>query len=469
MLGHARADVVDHMPRNPDGSPKNEILFLGPDENTADLMDWACEHARERGYPFWKAFTTGKSPRLGGVPHDTYGMTTMGVREFVMGVQRKLGMQARAAAGTLTKLQTGGPDGDLGSNEILQANERTISIVDGSGVAYDPDGLDQAELVRLARARRMVNEFDISKLGPRGFVVLVGETDVRLPGTDIVVPSGLALRNNFHLNALVSADLFVPCGGRPQAVNMDNVEAFLYGADPAGGTAIVPATADGGKRRARFTAIVEGANLFITQDARLFLERKGVVVVKDASANKGGVSSSSMEVLAALTLNDSEFSAHMQVPPAGPTPAFYASYVGEIQSTIADNARLEFECLWRERERTGEPISILSDKLSNKITDLSTAIEASDSLWANKPLVSAVLSAAVPRVLQELVGSIDAVLGRLPQNYQRALFGARLASRFIYAVGLYAPEFAFYEYVQTVVPTAAGKVATADNGNGVAH
>ena len=24
-----------------------------------------------QGYPYWKAFTTGKSPTLGGVPHDT--------------------------------------------------------------------------------------------------------------------------------------------------------------------------------------------------------------------------------------------------------------------------------------------------------------------------------------------------------------------------------------------------------------
>lgn len=54
-------------------SPPHHYHYLhlqGPDENTADLMDWACEHAQKRGYPFWKAFTTGKNPRLGGVPHD---------------------------------------------------------------------------------------------------------------------------------------------------------------------------------------------------------------------------------------------------------------------------------------------------------------------------------------------------------------------------------------------------------------
>ena len=50
----------------PDDSAKDylgreEILFLGPDEGTAHVMDWASKHARQRGYKFWKAFSTGKS------------------------------------------------------------------------------------------------------------------------------------------------------------------------------------------------------------------------------------------------------------------------------------------------------------------------------------------------------------------------------------------------------------------------
>ena len=42
------------------------------------------------------------------------------------------------------QVQTGGPDGDLGSNEIKLANEgRTLAVVDGSGVLCDLDGLNQ--------------------------------------------------------------------------------------------------------------------------------------------------------------------------------------------------------------------------------------------------------------------------------------------------------------------------------------
>ncbi|RKP07948.1 hypothetical protein THASP1DRAFT_30225, partial [Thamnocephalis sphaerospora] len=69
-----------------------EILFFGPDEGTADYMDWASGHARKRGYAFWKAFTTGKSQSLGGIPHDLYGMTTRSVHQYVLGIYRKLGL-----------------------------------------------------------------------------------------------------------------------------------------------------------------------------------------------------------------------------------------------------------------------------------------------------------------------------------------------------------------------------------------
>ena len=171
------------------------------------------------------------------------------------------------------------------------------------------------------------------------------DTDARLPdGT--VVPSGLTFRNSFHNNALVSADEFVPCGGRPAAVNADNVEAFLFGCAPDGASSTPLQPKEGVKRVPRFRFIVEGANLFFTQDARLEIEKRGVLLFKDASANKGGVTSSSLEVLAALVLTDAEFSTHMCVPVGGPTPAFYARYVKEVQEIISENARLEFECLW---------------------------------------------------------------------------------------------------------------------------
>jgi NAD-specific glutamate dehydrogenase len=60
----------------------------------------------------------------------------------------------------------------------------------------------------------------------------------------------------------------------PEAVNISNVAGLI--------------DADG---KPHFRYIVEGANLFFTQQARLHLEKRRVVLFKDSSANKGKRSS----------------------------------------------------------------------------------------------------------------------------------------------------------------------------------
>jgi glutamate dehydrogenase len=142
------------------------------------MMDWASQHAKKRGAYFWKAFTTGKSQSIGGIPHDTFGMTTRSVHQYKLGIYRKLGLKEE----DLFKMMIGGPDGDLGSNEIKISKDKTIGIVDGSGVIFDPLGLDREEILRLATARKMISHFDVSKLGPNGYRVLVEESNIKLPG-----------------------------------------------------------------------------------------------------------------------------------------------------------------------------------------------------------------------------------------------------------------------------------------------
>jgi glutamate dehydrogenase len=379
---------------------KKEILFMGPDENTADLVDWATEHAKKRGATWWKSFFTGKSPRLGGIPHDAYGMTTLSVREYVSGIYRKLKLDPSK----VRKMQTGGPDGDLGSNEILLSNEKYISIVDGSGVLVDPNGIDHQELLRLARERLMISEFDLSKLSKEGYRVLVDEADVTIP-TGEFVSNGTTFRNTFHLRNIEddstlhndphseAVDMFVPCGGRPESINLSTVNKLIKD-----GKCTIP-------------YIVEGANLFITQDAKLRLEAAGCIIYKDSSANKGGVTSSSLEVLAALSFDDEGFIENMCVGPNG-MPEFYRKYVKEVQETIKLNARLEFEAIWREHEETGTPRSILSDALSIAITNLDEELQKTPRLWGDEVYRRTVLSDALPKLLLDKVG-LDLIIQRV--------------------------------------------------------
>jgi glutamate dehydrogenase len=242
-----------------------------------------------------------------------------------------------------------------------------------------------------------------------------------------VVESGLKFRNEFHLDPRSSATVFVPCGGRPEAVDLNNVGQLFH--------------EDG---TPRFKYIVEGANLFITQEARLRLEKGGAILFKDASANKGGVTSSSLEVLAALAFTDEEFFEHMQVR-NGNVPAFYAEYVKQVQQIIEKNAELEFEALWREATRTNKPKSILSDELSFAIVRLNEELR-STTLWDNVPLRRVVLEEAFPPVLLQKVG-LDNLLKRVPESYVKAIFGSYLASRFVYKYGTEPSQFAFFEFM----------------------
>ncbi|KAI7902734.1 Glutamate/Leucine/Phenylalanine/Valine dehydrogenase-domain-containing protein [Cokeromyces recurvatus] len=403
---------------------KPEILFFGPDEGTAEFMDWASNHARRRNASFWKAFTTGKSTSLGGIPHDRYGMTTRSVHQYVLGIYREFGLNEEEC----TKLQTGGPDGDLGSNEIKISKDKTIAIVDGSGVLYDIAGIDRIELNRLATARVMINQFNVTKLSSQGFRVLVDDENIRLPNGEMV-ENGFQFRNVFHTHPLAQATVFVPCGGRPESVGLDNVHTLLEG-----------------ENGPLFKYIVEGANLFFTQEARLRLEKAGVVMFKDASANKGGVTSSSLEVLAALAFNDAEFEEHMCVKEGKAAPVFYDAYVKEVQDIIERNARLEFEALWREQKKTGTAISILSDELSNAIVQLNEQLQ-NTSLWDNQHLRNAVLKQAFPKLLLEKLG-METLLDRVPENYVKAIFGATLASQFVYKYGPHPDNFAFFEFMR---------------------
>jgi glutamate dehydrogenase len=330
----------------------------------------------------------------------------------------------------VVKIQTGGPDGDLGSNEIKISEDKTVAVIDGSGVLYDINGINREGLLKLANERKMVENFDKSMLSPEGFFVSVNDKKVTLPdGT--FVPNGEEFRNSFHLHPLAKADLFVPCGGRPAAVNINNWRQLFDD-----------------KGNPKFKIIVEGANLFITEEARLRLEEHGVIIIKDASANKGGVTSSSLEVFAALALSGDEFEAHMRAKD-GKVPEFMKSYVDKVIKTIKYNARTEFELLWNENEQKGIPFTHLTNMVSRKINDMTDAICNSD-LLANTKLKEKVVEEYTPKPLLDLVG-IENILKRVPENYLNAIVSTKLAMSFVYTHGLDSNEIDFYNYFKNFV------------------
>jgi len=66
-------------------------------------------------------------------------------------------------------------------DEILLSSDKTVAIIDGSGVLADPAGINREELTRLAKMRLTVANFNKAKLSKDGYLVKVEDQDVKLP------------------------------------------------------------------------------------------------------------------------------------------------------------------------------------------------------------------------------------------------------------------------------------------------
>jgi len=146
----------------------------------------------------------------------------------------------------------------------------------------------------------MVENFKGS-LGKGGYFISVKDKNYKLPSGETIA-NGETFRNTFILRDEVECDMLVPCGGRPETINPYNYTKLFKNGKP------------------RFKYLVEGANLFCTEAVRPKLQQMGMMIFKDASTNKGGVTSSSMEVLAALAVPEAEFLKNFTVQPDGKVP-----------------------------------------------------------------------------------------------------------------------------------------------------
>lgn len=142
------------------------------------------------------------------------------------------------------------------------------------------------------------------------------------------------------------------------------------------------------------------------------------------------MTSSSLEVLAGLALSTEEYVDLMLFKDGKPSE-FYKSYVKDIQDKIAENAALEFSCIWREHQRLqgAKARTTISDELSITLNNLQTELESSD-LFDDAPSRTSVLSRAIPRTLVDKVGLVT-LEERLPKPHQRALFSSWVASHFV--------------------------------------
>jgi glutamate dehydrogenase len=397
---------------------EDEAIELGPDENMHDSMiENIARISKRRGYILGIGIMSSKEV---GINHKEYGVTSAGVVKFAEITMEELGIDIYRDPFTV-KL-TGGTNGDVAGNALRILLERcpnvTIRLVlDGTAALCDPSGADTEELARIV-LKADLDAFDPQALNPGGFMIF--RSGSRREGLRELyrkvsrTPQGLVeewistdefSREYASLPFTVQADLFIPAGGRPETIDKDNWPSYLL----PDGTPSAP-------------AIIEGANSFITPEARLQLQKRGVIIMRDASANKCGVISSSYEIIANLLLTEAEFLAEKER---------YVKDVLEIlEKRAADEARL---ILKRRRQNPGLICTEISDALSGEINERYATIF---SFFQNRPQLClqpiyrrAILS-HLPRMLRE--PKYARRIKNLPPKYLFAILAAEIGSSLVY-------------------------------------
>ncbi|MBC8019158.1 MAG: NAD-glutamate dehydrogenase [Verrucomicrobia bacterium] len=400
----------------------DEPIEIGPDENMHDDMIEAIANlSRKRGYMLGIGIMSSK--RIG-INHKEYGVTSTGVVKFAeITLAEVSGIDITKDSFSLK--MTGGPNGDVAGNALRIMLARCPKmdvrlVLDGTAALYDPHGIHRDELGRIVLTHDL-DAFLPEYLGTGGHIIF--RTGRRMEGLRELhrkvsrTGSGLVeewleiddfYREYNSLVFTVPADLFIPAGGRPETIDSQNWRSFL---DVKG----LPSA----------SVIVEGANSFITPEARLQLQKAGVVIMRDASANKCGVISSSYEIIANLLLSDSEFLECKD--------AYVRDVLAILEKRAADEARL---IVCRRRESAGSlPCTEISDAISLEINGqyarLFAFFESHPGLRLKEPFYRAILS-HLPHILRES-RVVRQRVKRLPGKYLSAILAAEIGSSLVYA------------------------------------
>jgi glutamate dehydrogenase len=331
---------------------EDEAIELGPDENMHDSMiELIAEQSLRRGYMLGIGIMSSKRA---GINHKEFGVTSRGVVKFAEVAMQQLSVNVHTEPFSVKF--TGGPNGDVAGNAMKLLLERCPQvkiklILDGTGAMFDPQGAQRSALEDIL-LKEDIESFKPKALNPGGFLLYrnvkkaEGLRDLykKVLCTDDGLSEEWVTVDEFHreFNSLifnVTADLFVPAGGRPETVDETNWQNFFN---------------DQGQPSMR--VIVEGANSYITPAARIELQKRGVVVLRDASANKCGVISSSYEIIANLLMTEKEFLANKR------------SYVSDVLQILDQRAEDEVRLIFkRQTESNGSLFTDISDEISREI------------------------------------------------------------------------------------------------------
>ena len=408
---------------------KPEYLYLGPDENMQNpMITWISNYAKDVGYKPGTSFMSSKPGA--GINHKEFGVTSCGVNVYMEEVLKYLGIDP--TKDTFTIKISGGPDGDVAGNQMhnlfryYPKTAKLLATIDVSGTIHDPQGLDLATIADLFKEGKPINCYPPEKLSEGGFLLdtrkkreesaYTQQTLCLRKKNGKLIEEWLSGNEMNHLMRFnihqTKTDIFIPGGGRPRTLNETNYKDFL---DETG----TPSA----------KAIVEGANLYLTPGARKALEDLGVIIIKDSSANKGGVICSSFEVLSGLVLSEKEFMEEK------------TTIVDEILETIKARSQDEARLLLKSHGKsyltqTSEEISLKINQFADQLLDYLMPLTLSSD--SKDPLISCLLNYSLPLLRTK---HSQRLLTEVPDNHKKAIIASFLSQRLVYRRGLeWAPS-----------------------------
>jgi glutamate dehydrogenase len=411
-------------PKNPlvvDYYSEDETIELGPGENLHNVMaERIADVAEKRGYFLGAGIISSKKA---GINHKAYGVTSIGLVKFAEVSMKELGVDIYKDPFTIKF--TGGPNGDVTGNTMSQLLDQCPFVMvnmikDETAVFYDPLGADKKEL------KRILLKEDLKGLNPDtlhrgGFILYRHKTKMdglrKLYKKVVCCSAGLIeswisndeFHHEFdHMIFNVSADIFIPADGRPDTIDMNSFHRFI--------------NEDGSLLN---RVIIESANSFITPPASVELQKRGMIIIGNASANKCGVISSSYEIIADLLLSKEEFLSIKDV--------YVSQVISILKKRAEDEARLIFERFKKAQGR------LLYTEISNAICAEINAHYArlfdffrQNSSYCDKPLYRKAILSHLPEIIKNNK-KFDNRIDSLPLKYKAAILASEIASSLVYS------------------------------------
>jgi glutamate dehydrogenase len=271
---------------------EDPYLVVAADKGTATFSDLANAISVGRGFWLGDAFASGGSH---GFDHKAMGITSRGAWRAVQSHFRQLGVAVQTEAVRVVGI--GDMSGDVFGNGMLQSETiRLVAAFDHRHIFLDPEPdpvLSFAERLRLkALPHSSWDDYDRSVISPGGGVWprdvknislvpqvrhALGITEEELSGPKLI---SALLRASVDLLWMAGIGTYIKGTDEANSVVSDHLNDS------------VRITAD----EVRARVVVEGANLGVTQRARIFYSRRGGRINTDFIDNAAGVATSDHEV-----------------------------------------------------------------------------------------------------------------------------------------------------------------------------